>query len=212
LLKKVSDVLGAVGLSGQSALDGLVKSNGSVRLKKIVQLVDVGGPGAGTAMNDLGQIVDGRGSDVEDVLSLEVAPPSFAGDGGQSGSAVLRKNRLLIAFGTSLMNGLEAAGDNAEAVAVEKKRAWKTGRVGRHRVGARIVKNLGRRPDADGKPKGQLLGSNAKRSQASPILINPCRRRDIGGTTGSIVVALMKPLAELIEQIRLVVEASLFEK
>src|SRR6185436_364034 len=88
----------------------MVKSNRAVRLKKIVQLVDVPRPGTGTAMDDLGQIVDGSRSDVEEVLSFEVAPPSFASDGGESRSTVLGKNRFLVARRAPPMDGLEAAG------------------------------------------------------------------------------------------------------
>src|SRR5690348_10146393 len=110
------------------------------------------------------------------------------------------------------MDSLEAAGDDAHAVAIQKERARKTGCLGRHGVGARVVKNLRRRPDADWISKRQFLGSNTKRPQSSTILIDPCRRRNTGGTTWPIMVGLMEPLTKLVEQIRLVVKAPLFEE
>ena len=58
-------------------------------LEQFEQLLDFLDPGAGTPVSDLGQVLQGRLADLEQLLALEVALSTGAGGGRDQGGAVL---------------------------------------------------------------------------------------------------------------------------
>ena len=118
----VRDVLGADRLLGESSSERGAQRHVSVGGEQRVQAIDIANPDARAAMGELGQIVQGRGPQRQEMLPLQIPFRALAGHGGDVLRAMLRQRRLGVRLEEALMDGLEAAGDDAHAIPIEKQR------------------------------------------------------------------------------------------
>jgi len=86
---------------------GATQRFGTVQLQQIMQLIDVADPVARTAMDDLGQVNQGRLAQVEQLLPLEVAFAPLARDGREERRTMLGQGR---AFTPCELPGTGSAG------------------------------------------------------------------------------------------------------
>lgn len=103
------NVLGADRLLGEPALEGGAQRRIAVRLQELVQALDLMNPGARPSMRQLGEIREGRGAEIDQMLPLQIAARAFAGDRRHALRAVLGQDRAIAGVEFPLMVGLESA-------------------------------------------------------------------------------------------------------
>jgi len=82
-----------------------------MRLQERVQPLDLGDPGAGTPMRQLGQIREGRGAEIDQMLALQISARALARDGRDALCAVLGQDGARARLELARMVGLEPAGN-----------------------------------------------------------------------------------------------------
>jgi hypothetical protein len=85
----VSDVLGAEQSLGESLLEGRAHRRGTVVLEQLVQLMDVPHPQPRPPVRQLGEVLQGGPSELEQMLALQIPLGAPSGDGGDELGAVL---------------------------------------------------------------------------------------------------------------------------
>ena len=91
----VRDVLGADGLLGEAALEGAAQRRIAVRLQQRVQPLDIANPDLRAPMGELGEIGQGGGAEIEQMLPLQIAPRALARDRGDALGAMLGQDRAV---------------------------------------------------------------------------------------------------------------------
>jgi hypothetical protein len=74
----VRDVLGADRLLTESAFEGATEGRLAVGLEQPVQPLDIMNPDLWATMRELGEIREGGGPEVEQMLALQIAPGPLA--------------------------------------------------------------------------------------------------------------------------------------
>jgi len=72
------NVLGTNGLFGEAAFEGPAQGRIAVRLQQPVQSFDITNPDLGAPMSELGEVGRGGGTEIEQMLPLEVSPRPLA--------------------------------------------------------------------------------------------------------------------------------------
>ena len=161
-----------------------------------MESVDIAEPDPGPAMRELGQILQGRTAQGQQVLALEIALGPFAGDGGHVLGAMLRQGGFRAPYPLALVRGLEAASDNPDALAIEEQRPRNADRLRRHRVRVGVVQDLGGGPDDDRHAQQtQLLSGQPSAMASEPALTLMLPASE--WTEAAEVMVMVPPLARL---------------
>ena len=115
-------------------------------------------------MRELGEIREGGGPEVEQMLALQIAPGPLAGDRGDTLGAMLGQNRAVPWLKFPPMLGTETTGHNSDARAIEIERARQADRVRRHRVRMAVVHHHAHRADTHGNAERQVRGRDLQRT------------------------------------------------
>jgi hypothetical protein len=121
-----------------------------VRGEQRVKAIDVAQPDLRPPMRELRQIRERLGSQLQQMLALQIALGPFAGHRGDVLGAMLRQDRALAGLEFPLMRDLEAARHDPHAVAIEIQGAGDADGVRQHRVRMRVVDHLRGGADDDG--------------------------------------------------------------
>ena len=113
----------------------------SVFLEKLVKAFDVPYPHARTTMRQLGEVFERRTSELEQVLSLHVPFGALARRSGNPLGTMLGQRRLVRKAEKPLVDGLEAACDNPDPVAIEIQGPRDSQRLRRHGVAMGVMKD-----------------------------------------------------------------------
>ena len=116
----VRDILGADRLLGEPPGEGGAHRDVPIGGEQLVQAIDIANPDPRAAMRELGQIIQGLGPQRQEMLPLQIAFRALAGHGGHLLRAVLRQCRLGMRFEEPLVDSVEAARDDADAIPIQK--------------------------------------------------------------------------------------------
>ena len=119
-------------------------------LEHVVHAVDVAQPDLRPFVDQLGDVRERRLAELDEVLTFQIAFRVLARDGGDARRAVLGERRYLIEAGPPRVRRLEAAGDDADLIAMQIVRGRKAQRLGRHRVTLGLVHYVAVGPTWDG--------------------------------------------------------------
>lgn len=89
------DVLGPDRVLGEAAREGRTDRVVAVRLEQGMELLDIPDPGVWPAVDDLGEVAEGRSRERHQVLPLQIAPRALARNRRHGLGAVLGQRRAL---------------------------------------------------------------------------------------------------------------------
>ena len=105
------DVLGPDRLRDEAPRERRAESVITVGRQQGVEAIDITEPDAGAPMGEFSQIVQRRGPQRKQMLSLQIAFGALAGHGGHVLRPMLRQRRLGVGCKQPLMHGLEPGKD-----------------------------------------------------------------------------------------------------
>src|SRR5690606_7678561 len=114
--EEVRDVLGPDCLLGEAALEGATHRGVAVDLQEIVELLDIVNPPLRPPMRELRQVGERGGSEIEQMLPLEISPRALPRTCRHALGAMLRQDRTLTRLELPRVIGPEAARDDPHAV------------------------------------------------------------------------------------------------
>lgn len=205
-------VLGPGRLLGQPASEGGSPRVLAVRGEQVVQTIDIADPDAGTSRRELGQVLERRTPELEQVLALQIALSALPRDGRHVLRAMLGQRRFRPGFEQPLMDGFVPACDDPDPIAIQQQRPRDPDRVGWHRVGMRVMHDGRRRPDHDGHAEGELIGGDFHGAEPRALVLQPHGGDETRRSARPLRVDLGPPLRELGEQIGVIQEPTLFEE
>ena len=115
-VQAADDILGGAGVRSEGCLEGAVQRLGTVLLEQVVQDLDIAEPTVRLTMDQLHQKLQCRLAGLQQMLTLQIAAPTFAGDRRQLRGTMLGLSGHRPLGDETRMLGLVATGDDVDVV------------------------------------------------------------------------------------------------